>query len=158
LETGINNRIPPQSVTVSRADGRASLHAALLSCGYLLHGVNLRVLAHYWFSAPTAWFDHPVVFGRGAIPRFPGFWPPSSFDSAPEYHPGSAHTRSVGRSPEVFSPTAPPSPREPPTPDLPHPGLVASSHLPCTLTLCSLKDLPGVFQPGALTGFEPFRA
>jgi len=54
---------------------------------------------------------------------------------------------------EVSSPTAQPFQREPPPPGFACPGHVAPSHFLRASTRCSRADLPGISQPGALSGF-----
>jgi hypothetical protein len=77
----------------------------------------------------------------------------------------SAPLRSITRTPatpssgvtgslEVPSPTAQPERDEPPLPELPPPGPVASSPFLPASTPCSRRDLPGVSQPGAPSGFS----
>jgi hypothetical protein len=46
-------------------------------------------------------------------------------------------------------------PSEPPLPGLPHPGHVAPAHFLRATAPCSRYGLPGIFQPGALSGFNP---
>jgi len=53
------------------------------------------------------------------------------------------------------APPAPPFRGEPPLPELPPPGHVASLPFLPAPTPSSRHDLPGVFQPGALSGFLP---
>lgn len=59
------------------------------------------------------------------------------------------------RSHEVSRPLSATQPVEPPFPGLPPPGHVASPHFPRASTPCSRTGLPGLFQPGALSGFGP---
>jgi len=84
--------------------------------------------------------------------------PSSDFRSASEFDPRSPrfHINTVANAlPRFLAPSALPSQRKQPLPDLPVPGHVAPSHLPCALTPCSFVGLPGVFQPGSLLGFHP---
>jgi hypothetical protein len=61
---------------------------------------------------------------------------------------------SVFGSLEVSSPSTQPQRDEPPLPELPPPGQVASPPFLPASTPCSRRDLPGVFQPGAPSGFS----
>jgi hypothetical protein len=55
---------------------------------------------------------------------------------------------------EVCSPSAQPNRGEPPLPELPPPGPVASPPFQPASTPCSRRDLPGLFHPGAPSGFS----
>jgi len=84
---------------------------------------------------------------RHALPS-PGLRPAS------EYRPSAVHRRA--RSPEVLEPSQRNHAAESHhSRTSPYPGHVAPSRLPCVSAPCSLASLPGVFQPGALTGLYP---
>jgi len=101
---------------------------------------------------------------RQALPVLPGCDPSSGLHSASESCP---HPRAPSRGPrrarwdecvrshEVSRPHSATQPREPPLPGLPPPGPVASPHFLRASTPCSRHGLPGMSQPGALTGFDP---
>jgi hypothetical protein len=54
-----------------------------------------------------------------------------------------------------FPPPAPPIRRDPPFPDFAFPGHVASTHLSCASTPCSLDGLPGVLSTRCAFGTNP---
>jgi hypothetical protein len=109
-------------------------------------------------TLPTSWFGHLVVCRLRATARFPrSRCLPQTFaplQSLAQHHPATINN-SHDTLPRFLAPSAPPLLRKPPVPGLPRPGPVASSHLPCALTLSSSEGLPGVFQPGTLLGFRP---
>ena len=81
--------------------------------------------------------------------------PPSGFFPASEFDPAMPAPCGCTALPRFHAPTAPPLRSEPPLPELPPPGHVAPLPFPPASTPCSRRDLPGVFQPGALPGFIP---
>jgi hypothetical protein len=81
--------------------------------------------------------------------------PPSGFCPASEFDPAMPAPRGCTALPRFHAPTAQPFRDEPPLPELPPPGHVASSPFLPASTPCSRRDLPGVSQPGALPGFLP---
>lgn len=109
-------------------------------------------------TLPTSWFNHLVVCRLRATPRFPrSLGLPQTFaplQSLAQHHPVTINN-GHDTLPRFLAPSALPPLRKLPFPGLPRPGLVASSHLPCALTLSSSEGLPGVFQPGTLMGFHP---
>jgi hypothetical protein len=94
---------------------------------------------------------HPSVTRRCDLPQA---WAPlQSLSGDPPRRSSGACTL-----PRFSAPTAPPTRRDPPLPGLTYPGHVASSHLPCASTPCSLGELPGVLSTRRAHGAQPFRA
>jgi hypothetical protein len=112
-------------------------------------------------DALWVWRSHLVVHPpRGLRP--PGAKPCERLANLPRPF---APLRSVTRTPvtpssgaigslEVSSPSTQPNRDEPPPPELPPPGPVASPPFQPASTPFSRRDLPGVFHPGAPSGFS----
>jgi hypothetical protein len=99
-----------------------------------------------------------MVFEREARPELPDsrtslrLW--SRFRVLPE-RPRSTGFHPCRRSPEVLCPLSATQSCEPPLPGFAFPGHVASLPFQPASTPFSRHDLPGIFHPGALTGFLP---
>jgi hypothetical protein len=121
--------------------------------------VCVDAIAPHWFGAPRLVVRPPRGLQASTsdtvarIVRLPQASAPLQSLSHP--YPDSRANTSVLTLPRFRPPSALPNRQKPPLPDLPRPGLVASSHLPCALTPCSFVGLPGVFQPGSLLGLLP---
>lgn len=128
-----------------------------------------------WFAVPSKTSrraiallvrrPHPVVHPpRGLRPPGAGsvnFQACLPRPSAPlQSHPRIPRVPSSGTtgSHEVSAPTAQPKSDEPPLPEHPTPGPVASLPFLPAPTPSSRRHLPGVFQPGAPSGFLSLRA
>jgi hypothetical protein len=152
-----NRRRPPQSVPASSGVSPAvSLRGDLLSCGWPASRSIPRTLAPYRFGAAAAWFVHLAAHqARGRTTDASVVPPPSGFFPASEFDPAMPAPCGCTALPRFHAPTAPPLRSEPPLPELPPPGHVASLPFLPASTPCSRRDLPGIFQPGALPGFLP---
>jgi len=156
LETGLDDRCPPQSLSVEPGwQPRVTAPCP--------PPVRLAVpsKAPRRADALWVWRSHPVVHPpRGLRP--PGAKPCERLANLPRPF---APLRSFTRTPvspssgdigslEVSAPSTQPNRDEPPPPELPPPGPVASPPFRPASTPCSRHDLPGVFQPGAPSGFS----
>jgi hypothetical protein len=152
-----DRRRPPQSVPASTGTSpAASLRGDRLSCGWTASRSIPQALAPYRFGAAATWFVHLAAReARGGSPDESSAPPPSGFFPASEYIPAIPAPRGCTALPRFHAPPAPPFRGEPPLPELPPPGHVASLPFLPASTPCSHRDLPGVFQPGALPGFLP---
>jgi hypothetical protein len=152
---------------ISRAGGRASLSAALLSCGRSASRSSTSERLRPTGSAhPPHGLDRalarPIV--RLAVRRvrssspfdtarpLPQAWTPlQSFTRESPCPDESVHT-ALSR---FFSPSTQPSRAEPPLPGLPAPGSCCVPAVPARPdALLPANGLPGMFQPGAPSGFS----
>jgi len=153
------DRVPPQSVS-----GIPSSRTRIAACR-----APLLRLACSPKTSPASWRPTgsalpPCGSSRFVVCRRRA---PSVLPEIGDLPRASAPLQSLTRSPPAPlgavalpgfpTPTALPSRRDPPLPGFACPGHVASPHLPCASTPCSLVGLPGC-SPGALTGLAPFRA
>jgi len=120
-------------------------------------GVPPHDLAPYRLSAPAAWFVHLAVFESwGRSIRIRTSISPSGLAPLQSITRVAAHRRARSQRFAI--------PKRNPAVEIHHsrafacPGHVAPSRLPCASAPYSLDGLPGVFQPGALSGSSPFRA
>ena len=152
-----DRRRPPQSVPASSGlSPAASLRGDRLSCGWTASRSSPRALAPHRFGAAAAWFVHHAARGaRGGALESTSVPPPTGFFPASELDPAMPAPRGCTALPRFLAPPALPFRGEPPLPELPPPGQVASLPFLPASTPCSHRDLPGVFQPGALPGFLP---
>jgi hypothetical protein len=146
-----------EQLTTGRDCGRASLHAALLSCGWRASRRLPNALAPYGLSAPATWFDAPTSRCSDTGQRGPELacrLPPAGLHPASEYCPAAVHRRA--RSQRFFAPTAQPSRQEPPLPGLRTTRVMLRPHAyHAPRRLAPLTASLVYFQPGALTGFAP---
>jgi hypothetical protein len=159
----VNSRVPPQSVNrISRAGGRASPRAVILSCGCLPLEVIPSSRRHTGSALPPRGFDRHAVSKRG-VPR--GITRRVSLPqaSAPLQSLTRGFRRSTPsfdgrlplRSPEVSSPTAPSFRQEPPLPGIPTPGSRCVLAVPARFDALLPRRSPRCVSTGRALGVLP---
>jgi hypothetical protein len=159
----VNSRLPPQSVNrISRAGGRASPRAVILSCGCLPLEVIPSSRRHTGSALPPRGFDRHAVSKRG-VPRGVTRRVSLPQASAPLQSLTRGFRRSTPsfdgrlplRSPEVSSPTAPSFRQEPPLPGIPTPGSRCVLAVPARFDALLPRRSPRCVSTGRALGVLP---
>jgi len=158
---------PERLKGISRAGGRASLLAAVLSCGQSVSRSTTSGRLRLTGSAPPPRGRRKSPFGNprpasrsftsGVPHRLTGSAAPTDLDPASEYYPGIPVRGNAAHSAlsRFRSPSAQPGHPEPPFPGLPHPGSRCVLAVPARLDALLPERPPRCISTGRALGVLP---